>query len=269
MKPWLKYFMAFRLGLQSSMAYRADFLLSLFSISFPVMIQFFLWSTIYSNSGNSEMFGYTFNQMIIYIIMAGIISKLSSAGFEYEIASEIKNGGLSKFLVQPINYFSHKICGFLGSKSFQTIIILIITFGLLIFLQISADMKLNPVHFLFFICAIFLSTIINFLVFFCFSTLAFWMTEVGSVFFGIRYLISILGGGVFPLEVFGSTITNILQYFPFQYIIYLPINIISGKINFLEIMRGITIQVVWIIVMLIAANLLWKTGLKKYVAVGG
>ncbi|MCL6444501.1 MAG: hypothetical protein K6T83_13795 [Alicyclobacillus sp.] len=91
-----KYTKCFALGLQSAMEYRLNFLLGLVTVIVPIGIQYFLWTAVYSNSGKTLIYHYQYTQMIVYTIMAAICSRIVRTGFENDIASDIKNGGLSK-----------------------------------------------------------------------------------------------------------------------------------------------------------------------------
>src|SRR5699024_12350094 len=101
------------------------------------------------------------------------------------------------------------------------------------------------------------------------STVAFWLLDVSMLFWGINLLTLILSGAIFPLDIFGETISTVLSYFPFSYTVYFPINILTGKLEPSFVITGCLIQIAWIVILFILLKILWKTGLKKYVAVGG
>ena len=126
MKALQKYKRTYILALQNAMEYRTDFLLSIISGSFIVVVQCFLWTAVYRSSPHEIINGYTYSQIIIYSVLSGVVSRLVSAGFEGEIANDIKTGGLSKFIAQPIHYFSYRICNFFGGKTVQTGIVLVL-----------------------------------------------------------------------------------------------------------------------------------------------
>jgi ABC-2 type transport system permease protein len=114
---WIhKYMRAFGVGLQSGMEYRADFLIGMLSAAFPILIQIFMWAALYGGSGSAVMFNRSFAQMITYAVMAAIISRLIRAGFEYDVNDDIKNGGLSKYVVRPMGYLPYRMSCFLGQK---------------------------------------------------------------------------------------------------------------------------------------------------------
>ncbi len=97
---WLnKYRKAFELGFQAALEYRVNFLLSLISAAYPIFIQTFMWTAIYGSSSEGVVYGYTYQQMIAYTFLAGLVARIVRTGFVYEIMEDIKNGKFSQFLV--------------------------------------------------------------------------------------------------------------------------------------------------------------------------
>lgn len=258
-----------KLGLQSAMEYRANFLLSIVSAIFPMVIQIFMWTAIYKNNQHITIFGYTYVQMITYSILAAIISKLVATGVEWEVANDIRDGGLNKFIVQPISYFLYRICCFMGQKLMQLIIFIILLIIIFAAIKFNFSLEIVPLRVVFFIIAIILAMGLNLLIAFCVSIIAFWITEAWAMFMIINLLINVASGGVFPLDIFGGRVLQVLNLLPFKYIIYFPISIINGKIGYFEIIYGGVIQIGWLILLTIIARAVWNIGMKRYVAVGG
>lgn len=127
-----KYACVFHLSLETAMEYRVDFFLSLISTVFPIILQFYLWTAIYSTPTEVNN-GYTYEQIILYTLLAGMTAKLTASGFEHEINKDIKDGGLNKYIVRPVNYFTIAMLGFWIteiSKMFGTIqIVLLVISG--------------------------------------------------------------------------------------------------------------------------------------------
>lgn len=269
LKTLKKYSATFIISMQSTMEYRMDFLLSLVSGFFAIIIQYFLWTAIFSSSTSAEVFGYHYNQMIVYIILAGILSKVMATGFEWEISADIKNGGLSRFLVQPIKYLPYRMMKFFGQKLMQLLMVSIISVIFFCAIGMNTETVFDAKLIILLLPAVILSLLMNCLLFYCFSSLAFWITEVWAVFVGLGVVSNILSGGIFPLDVFGSKIQAVFNFLPFQYIIYFPLNILCGKLSTSDIRYGIMIQCIWVFVLSVLSKLLWKMGMKKYIAVGG
>jgi ABC-2 type transport system permease protein len=264
-----KYLKSFSLGFQSSLEYRANFIISFLSTLFPITIQYFLWTALYNNSPNGKVYGYNYSQIIAYTIFAAIVSKFVSGGFEWEVNEDIKNGGLNKFLIKPIDYYKYRIACFLGQKVSQFFIMAIILILTIAILNITLGYSVNLARIFIFFIVIIISIQLSFIFVYCTSMAAFWLSEAGGIFVIGSLLLNIISGGVVPLEVFGNTINHIFNFLPFKYIIYFPINILNGVIVGRQIIYGVLLQIFWIIVCKKFADMLWKQGLKRHNAVGG
>lgn len=269
MKQAIKYLVCIGIGAKESMEYRANYLIGLISCILPIVIQCFLWTAIFISSQKTTMYGYSYNQLILYSLLAGLISRLVEAGFHYEMANDIKTGSLNKFMVQPVDYFFYRATCFFGQKSQHFIIILTLIAGVLVFCTRYMDVSIYFTNMIVFIIALILGILLNFTIFFCIGTLAFWFSQIAG-FFGTFILLStIISGGVFPLDVFGDKLNAIFKLLPFQYTVFFQIGVINGKIGQTAMGKGIFIQILWIIVFALLSKLLWYKGLKKYIAIGG
>ncbi len=264
-----KYHRAFIISMQNTLEYRFNFLISLVGIFIPIAIQIYLWTAIYSNSSNTKIYSYTYSEMITYVVLAGLVSKLVSAGFETKIAREIKDGGLSRYLIQPISHFLYYISCFIGEKIIHSGIMLsIITFSILA-LNFVFRIDISIQLCFLFVITLFLAIIINFILFYILGLLGFYMQEVWGILYGAQLALSIVSGGILPLETFGEKMLRIFSILPFKYITYFPINVITGNIGNKDILVGIMIQIIWIFLLGIISKIIWLNGLKKYIAVGG
>lgn len=120
-----------------------------------------------------------------------------------------------------------------------------------------------------FLATLVLAVTLNFLIFYCFSAMSFWIVEVGFLFEGIRIVTVLLSGGIFPLEVFGERFMQVTSLLPFKYTVNYPINVLNGTISTSGALQGLLMQCIWIGVTLLLSSALWRVGGRRYVAVGG
>jgi ABC-2 type transport system permease protein len=268
--PWLgKYRKAFEMGFQTALEYRVNFLISLIGAAYPIFIQTFMWTAIFSASGEGVVYGFTYRQMLTYTFLAGLTARIVRSGFEYEIMDDVKSGKFSKFLVQPLGYFPYRLFSFLGGKLPNLAIVLSILALVLMGLSAFWGVALEPQRVLAYLGTLALAMILNFLIFYCFSAVAFWIVEIGFLFEGIRIVTILLSGGIFPLEVFGPRFVQAMNLLPFKYTVNFPITVLNGRLSPTGIVLGMLMQVLWIAACLALANVLWRLGSKRYVAVGG
>ncbi|MCD1259366.1 ABC-2 family transporter protein [Paenibacillus athensensis] len=264
-----KYLKSFQLGVLSSLEYRVNFLISMVSGIFPILIQYYMWTAIFNNNSGDTVYGYTYAQLISYTIMATLVAKLVRTGFEYDVAEDIKNGGINKFIVKPIHYFQFRLFSFLGQKIVYFTMTLLLIGVILFILNVYLDLHLAGRNMLLFIATLVLSVLLNFLIFYIISITAFWLGEVTALFEALRIFILVLSGGMFPLDIFGASAVKVLSALPFSYLIYFPVNVLNGKIPLEEIAYGIAVQAIWIIILTLSSSLIWRAGTKKYIAIGG
>lgn len=251
------------------MEYRVNFLISLLGIAIPLIMQMYLWTAIFSNSSNSVVYGYTFEEMIIYVVLAGLLSKLVATGFERKMAEDIKDGELSKFLIKPINFFKYTTCCFIGEKSIHIAIMSIIIGVVLALLNYIFGLVITLQGIILFFIAVLLALSINYLLFYMLGLTSLYLSEVWGILYGANLAVMIVSGGILPLETFGDTLLRVFNYLPFKYIVFFPINIISGRLTLTQIYTGFLIQGVWIVILGIMAKIIWSRGLKKFIAAGG
>lgn len=264
-----KYTKAFTTGVLSAMEYRFDFFVGFMGTIFPILIQVFLWTAIYKNNENTIVYGYEFSQMISYVVIASVVNKVVNTGVENLINDDIHTGGLAKYLTKPVKYLPFRLFNILGQKFFSIITTIIFAAVTIIVLFFTISFKLNVINISLFIPALILGLVLNFMIFFLISMLAFWLTEVGSFFMTIQVIVMVASGGVFPISVLGEKFVFIMTHLPFIYTTYFPIQILSGASESSTILNGMIIQIFWIIILSIFASIIWKIGIKRYVAVGG
>jgi ABC-2 type transport system permease protein len=269
MRKMEKYKTCFLMGVQKAIEYRFDFFLSFFSTVFPIIIQVSMWTAIYKATGNGMLYGYTYVQMILYTFFVGIVGKFLSNGFEYEMNDDIKNGGLNKFIVKPINYCFYRASCFLGERTSVSIIFMFVLLILSIVFFTLGYFKLTGIRVVFFFISLFMALILNFAIYFCVGMAGLWMSEISRLFPAISIILSVMSGGIFPLDILGERINQIILFLPFKYMLQFPVDIITGKTFENTLILAFVIQLGWVIYFIWMANLLWKKGIKKYIAIGG
>ena len=264
-----KYLKIISVAVQTSMEYRVNLLLTLMSCFFPILIQIYMWITLYSNSGEDTIFNYSYPQMLFYAVTATVLSKMIAADYCSNVSNDIKNGSLSGFLVRPFSYFTYTVSQFVGNKVIGFSVLMIITIALLAVFNAIFDMTFSLLRIALFIAAIFVAMILKFLISFVISCSSFWMTESGGILLAVNVISLVISGAYFPLDIFGNVAITVSRMLPFYYTIYFPVNIINGRTDISEIAVGFAVQLVWIGLLYLIKTLIWNRGIKLYTAVGG
>lgn len=263
------YRCVFQMGIENALEYRANFLLSLVSAVFPIVIQTFLWNFIYGNSDGASMTGYSYSQIIVYTLLAAIVSRLVATGFEYQVNADIRDGGLNKYLVRPVSYRKYQFFSFLGEKSPQFLLVLAVAAVLIAFSAAVLGLPFSAARMLVFLTSLVLALVLNFFIFYCVALLSFWLTDVNLLFGTVSVVLVVVSGGVFPMDIFGETIALLVDLLPFGYTTQFPVNIINGRFGWTRIGVGFLCQAFWICVFALLARLLWAKGLKRFTSARG
>lgn len=264
-----KYLFIIKMGLQMSLTYRLNYVISLLSSVFPILLQVMLWHAIFTYTGAEKVYGYSYSEMMAYTLFASLIGQALRTGFEYEVAKDIKEGGLNRFLIQPLSYLGYRFSAYVGTNMsyFIATLILLGLCGLLLVHLLDIFFTLKS--YLLLIIVLLAAFMIQFFLFYMIGLVAFWAQEVWGVFESVRIVGLVLSGGIFPLTVFGELGMEILSYLPFQYVIFFPIEVVLGRASDSDIFTGFSIQLFWIGLLWFLSRLVWQRGCKSFIALGG
>lgn len=263
-----KYSITYKNSIQETITYRVSFFTGIFALLIPFFIKIALWKSAFAVSGEENIQNYNFNSILLYNSLVLIFGYLTRFFFHYQIAFEIKNGELSKYLTKPLDYTGYWLSRVLGTKTIEGLYSLV--FIVIVGIAFFGTFKGIPVTNI--VCCILvvaLSAILNFYIYYCISLLTFWFIEVFSLFTALDFIISFLSGQIVPLDILPNKVGRLLDLLPFSYGVYFPTKIIVGGIDSQEIFIKMGIQIVWIILLSILSKVMWKIGILKYESVGG
>ncbi|MEO8205988.1 MAG: ABC-2 family transporter protein, partial [Chthoniobacterales bacterium] len=110
---------------------------------------------------------------------------------------------------------------------------------------------------------------IQFLIAYSIAMLAFWILEISTVVFLLYSFEYFLSGRLFPLDIMPHGLQSVLKWLPFTYELYFPVAVFMQEIKGRALFEGLLIQAGWSIVLYFVAITMWRTGVRKYEAVGG
>jgi len=265
-----KYWIVFRVALSERLVYRADFFISTFLRFIPIVTTILLWRAIYDGAGQQVVGGLVYHQMVSYYLFVMITRTFGSMPrLASDIAADIRDGGLRKYLLQPIDYLTYQVALRAAHKTVYFV------------------MAAGPYILIFWMCRRFLpgwpsamswgfsggtlalSFLMGILINGLIGLLGFWFLEVRSflhVFMTAQYFLS---GHMFPLSLLPDTMQTVVTWLPFAYETYYPTLILLQRLEPAEMGRVLLVQGVWVVVLITAARLAWSRGLRRYAAYGG
>ena len=148
---------------------------------------------------------------------------------DWQIATDIKDGNISQFLLKPIDYLWYRLCLFLSGR--VTYLAVAVTPLALFILYLHQYFVLPPDWTAFgcFLVSTVLTALLQFFMSYAMAMLAFWVLEVSTfifILFAFEYLAS---GHLFPLDILPRGLEQALYFTPFPYQLYFPVSIYMGK----------------------------------------
>src|SRR6266702_3967056 len=113
-----KYFHVINIGIQNNLTYRFNFLMRTLFGLIPLIAMLYVWRTIYEGKGAGSTVGdYSLAQMISYYLLVTVVDALTAVNEDdWQIATDIKDGNISQFLLKPIDYLTYRFCLFVSGR---------------------------------------------------------------------------------------------------------------------------------------------------------
>ncbi len=267
-----KYVNIYRVSLIERMAYRGDFLLGSVLRFLPLITTVLLWRAAYDGSTQKTFQGYTFEEMIAYLLLVQISRMFSSMpGLSTGIARDIREGTLKKYLIQPLDLIGY-LLSYRAAHKTAYIATSIIPYAILFLIFSGVLQNVHPPG-LARLAAYFVSLLLGFAVGFFFETcigmIGFWFLEIGSFLYVVNTVNFFVSGHLFPLDLLPPFWRSAFKVLPFKYMAYFPAAVFLGKVPGNELIEGLVIEAAWAVFLVILARLLYARGLRRYSAFGG
>ncbi len=254
-----------RMEFVNNLAYRSSYFTGIFNYTIQIGAYFFLWDAIYT--GRKMLGGLNKEEMITYVIVAWVVRSFYFSNLDRRVAVEIRDGKIALELIRPYNYQMVKYARAFGEAIFRVLffalpagiaIYLIRPFGLpswqngLIFLlTLAGSFMINAQ----------ISMIAGFLAFFTQST--------SGIYRAKRVIMDLFSGLLLPISFYPAWARDIIKFFPFQAVSYMPNLIYLGKLSGLAALKVVFLQLFWIAVLGLVAIWFWRFAVKHVVIQGG
>lgn len=256
--------------IQTLLSYRSNILFYFIGNILRIFVFFYLWKAIFISSGEEILKGFTFPEMVIYLILTTFVHELSG-NVGSEMSDEISTGQISMSLIKPISfrlriYFTSLgdiIYCFLmtGVPAIVSVYIIAHVYG--IFHQMTL------VNLLLFFVSLGFSVIVRMSYYFLFSLLGFVTTNMFGLWQVNNAISRLASGSIIPLAFFPNFIRKFFEFLPFASFVSTPLNVFLGKFTGIELLKAFGLQIFWIIAFNLFGTFVWKKVIKRLVIQGG
>jgi ABC-2 type transport system permease protein len=230
------------------------------------LILILLWSAIYQSNGLIK--GYTLQEMITYVLIGNLFEAMVRNYLTHKIARDIKDGTLSVFLVKPIKYINYIFTKEFGITALPFFMSCVSQLLVIVFFLDKIIFNHSIAYWALILLMLCLAYIIELFISYLVGMIAFWTIEVEGIYSTIIKLRKLFSGGYFPINLLPAGIVSVSMALPFMYSFYFPMQLYLKKISLTDGLKGVGLQVIWIIALYFISNVVWRRGLKKYEGVG-
>lgn len=261
-----KYSSILSISIKDATTYRIELLLWSVIDAMPLIATLSLWLSVYGE--RNVIAGYTKTALISYYIFGYIFQDLTGSHFEEDALKDIRKGTIASKLIKP---FSLKIGLIVREIGWRAMTFLTTSMPVIIIIYFFAKDLITPVGTkyliilpLFLGMAYLMDTIYSLMI----TAMGFVFEEANSL-SHLKWMLGwLFSGSMMPFEFMPNWLKNIASMLPFQFRYYIPIQIVQGQFTTTEIIRNIFIALLWLLVLVVLLNGLWKRNIKKFTAVG-
>lgn len=257
-----KYLTYFSCVISAQTIFKFFFFIEFFSQVITMLVKIFLWKSIVTNSPG--YFQSELSTIVTYFLIAFIISQMTE--HRLEIADKIRQGTLSADIVKPVSIMNLEIARAAAIKAVSLVKLIPVTFVL--YIVFFTNIELPPLH-----AQALIFVLLSFLLYFniqmLIHNLSFWLIDITALTYILSVIFSVLSGNMIPFDFLPPSVRNVLELLPFQFFIHVPVNALLGNIGVEQYSLYFIQACVYLLLFTVINQILFRLGIKRYVAVGG
>ncbi len=211
--------------------------------------------------------GYERNDFILYYLAMILVNQFTYPTAHWAIAEHIQGGSISSALLRPIPlvYSAMGVDAATKMVCVPFVGVIIILLGLFFRVQVALSGTALALAAL----ALLLAQAMRFLLAYILSLTAFWTQRSDAILSINDTFVFLFAGQVAPLAVFPGALRALAEWMPYRYVLSFPLEVMLGKLSIEQTLFGFAAQIAWLAVLLLLHAFVYRSGIKKYSAVGG
>jgi ABC-2 type transport system permease protein len=257
-----------KVGFSEAVAYRAEMLVWVFSTTMP-FVMMVLWSSVAEVAPLSGQSGQRWgsDSFVTYFLCVFVARQMISAWASWEINFEVRHGGLALRLLRPI----HPIVSYALSNLAHLPLRAAVTIPVVTVLVVKHSERLAHDYRLWLLLpfALLGAWMVTFFVNVTIGSLSFFFgssIKVMDVWLASFFVFS---GYNVPLDIFPAWLGRIIQWLPFRFQLALPVELMTGAVDFSQALLLVGKQYCWVAILLTLSTTLWTFGVRRFQAFGG
>ena len=257
-----------RVGMTSSLAYRAEMVVWMLTMTMP-LVSLALWSAVASDGpvGNGPQ-RFAPADFAAYFLATLIVRQLTSSWVVWQINMEIKSGTLSQRLLKPVHPLVAYAAENLGALPLRAaMVVVLVPFALI--LGGTQRLPNDPAIWVIWGTSLLGAWAIHFLTMVVIGTLAFRLESSSSITDLWMATFMILSGYLVPLDLLPGWFVTLTRWLPFRYTVSFPVETVIGRLGAQDALRDLGIQWAFVLGLATLAEWSWRRGVRRFAAFGG
>lgn len=254
--------------IKNSFIYKFNLLSSFLASIVEFVILLYIWTNIYESKSTIE--GFSYSKMITYLCIAQGITAVYgwNNAIEGLVADRIQKGDILFDLLKPVNFTEARYAEGIGSSLIQILFVILILF----FIKMLLPEFLGPpslgqlLYFIIsFIIGYFIMSSISLIV----GLSSFILMNYWGVYYAKKAVVDLFSGSLVPFILLPPWFAKLCEILPFSKIVYIPTMIYLGEISGYHVSISIFTQLIWCVILYIAAQVVFKFSIKRVTINGG
>lgn len=266
MSGYLSYF---KTQLMTGLQYRQAAIAGLSTQFFWGFLNVMVYQAFYAHTSIENI---NFQELICYVwLNQAFFALIYIRVKDSEIRNSIKNGLVAYELCRPYNLYNWWYIKFLANK-YASVTLRFLPVIILAFLLPKPYGLLLPdslLSFILFIVSLILGSLVLVAIAMIVHSIGFFNNQSEGIATIIYAIVELLAGFSLPLPLLPNIIQKISEYLPFRLIGDLAFRIYSGNINTGYALKSISLQLIWIIILISIGKIIMKKALTKVCIQGG
>jgi ABC-2 type transport system permease protein len=262
-----------RIGLSEMVAYRAEFLVWILTTNMP-LVMMALWNAVAAD-GPIGRLGQ--KEMRLYFLATLVVRILTSSWMVWELTMDIRGGKLASRLLRPLHPLLAYSAQHLAAVPLRLLVVSPVVVILLLVMGQSGGISgaplwplLEPQRLLILVASLAGAWLLLFFSMVIIGSLAMFVDSALSVFelwLGIHFVLS---GYLVPIELIPAAWAHAAaRALPFWYSLGFPVETAVGMLDLGAAAHALGVQWLYVAVFALAANAVWRAGMRRFVAFGG
>lgn len=263
-----KYLTLTRAGIMEALQFRLSFVVMVIGNILYLIVVYFLWNAIYASAGTDTVNGMTFNDTLIYLVLATAIFNFMEMYIVWEIGRTIQSGKIVLDLLKPMGYRSYMFWSYSGSFVTQFFLTFLPTF-IIVSIVTHGAIPLG-INLLYFAVSVVMAVAINYSIDFFIGAICLYTESIWGINIMKQVIVLLLSGATIPIAFFPEPLKTIVLYLPFQSIYNAPLTLLlNGSPDPSTVMTTLGTQLIWCIITTVVSSVFWNTSLKQITVNGG